>query len=432
MALKGLRMKKFVLFAVVFLGVQLASAQQPALHGRVLTMTGNPIVGATVNITGYTQKAITDSLGYYDFTKPVTSLRDISAYGMDLMPKDSRLSLTLVRQERLTLGLYSLSGRQIRKLVDGVIPAGTQTIDLAEIRNGSGMFLIKVELSGQVGWHKLAITSGVASISRTTGEAQGAFPLTKTSANTLIWVSHSKYHGGLARVHERNVSSLTGIQNFRMFSTDVGWDVCAPTFTYKYDQSPGALYYQKLLETPETVNQEILREVCQSIWNNPSEVPSKNRFTNYTANINTTVTTGVASTGGPVLNFNVGYINNQKASGDINAKYEILGVLLHEGVHSYQPYYQTEGAAGFGEAVPDAIRALTGLFRWPTGTKCTASYTDNYQDGGKYWYFIEQKHPGFLNKVYKLTAGDISVRVKQVTGENLESLVTECKTTGMP
>ena len=106
--------------------------------------------------------------------------------------------------------------------------------------------------------------------------------------------------------------------------------------------------------------------------------------------------------------------------------------MLHEGVHSYQPYYQTEGAAGFGEAVPDAIRALTGLFRWPTGTKCTASYTDNYQDGGKYWYFIEQKHPGFLNKVYKLTAGDISVRVKQVTGENLESLVTECKTKGMP
>ena len=425
-------MKLLLIYTAVFLAVQLVDAQQPALNGRVLTMTGNPIVGATVNITGYSQKALTDSLGYYDFTKPVTSLTGNSTYRMEFTPRDNRLSLTLDRPDRLTIGLYSLSGRQIRRISDGILPIGIYTFDLAEIRNGSGMFLIKVDQNGKVGWQKLAVTRGLASLSGVAGDSPDTHPLSKTSATTLIWVSHSKYHGGLARVHERNVSLLTGTQNFRMFSTDAGWDVCAPTFSYKFDQSPGALYYQKLLESPQTYNQEILREVCQSIWNNPSDVPTKNRFTNYTANINTTVTTGVASTGGPVLNFNVGYINDQKNAGDINAKYEILGVLLHEGVHSYQPYYQTEGAAGFGEAVPDAIRALTGFFRWPTGTKCTASYTDNYQDGGKYWYFIEQKHPGFLNKVYKLTAGDISVRVKQVTGENLESLVTECKTKGMP
>ncbi len=74
----------------------------------------------------------------------------------------------------------------------------------------------------------------------------------------------------------------------------------------------------------------------------------------------------------------------------------------------------------------------TGFFRWPRGSKCSGSYQEAYQTGGKYWYFIEQKHPGFLNKVYKLTSGDISARVQQVTGESLSSLVSECQTKGMP
>jgi hypothetical protein len=55
-----------------------------------------------------------------------------------------------------------------------------------------------------------------------------------------------------------------------------------------------------------------------------------------------------------------------------------------------------------------------------------------YQTGGKYWYFIEMKHPGFLTSVWQQTAGDISARVQSITGESLANLASECQTKGMP
>ena len=109
-----------------------------------------------------------------------------------------------------------------------------------------------------------------------------------------------------------------------------------------------------------------------------------------------------------------------------------MGVQTHEAVHSYQAYYNTTGASGFGEAMPDAVRALNGFFKWPTGTKCSGSFTDVYQTGGKYWYFIEMKHPGFITTVWQQNTGDITTRVQSITGESLSAMASECQTKGMP
>ncbi len=82
--------------------------------------------------------------------------------------------------------------------------------------------------------------------------------------------------------------------------------------------------------------------------------------------------------------------------------------------------------------MPDAVRALTGFFLRLTGTKCSGDIITTYQTGGKYWYFMEMKNPGFLTSVWKLTSGDLSSRVQQVTGGSMSSMADECKATGMP
>lgn len=406
-----------------------ASAQTVAISGRVLTLTGAPIPGATCQFKSISNKAVTDAEGRYSFSGAV-GLKPAAGYGVAMAAEGRSISLRLDQAAEVSLDLYSLSGRLVRSLPGKRLNAGAHDLDFAAPADARQVYLLRVTLDGQAAWHKVNLQGGAA-IS-TAGEVPAYAMRKSAAAADSLFCTEPNHHGGLGKINGRTVTAMTGTQDFRMVSSDKGWDACAPPFTFAFDQSAGALYYQKLVAGPQATNQEVLREVCQSIWKTPADIPANRKFTTYKANINSSVSTGVASTGGNSLNFNVGYINDQKGRGDYNAWYEIVGVLVHEGVHSYQPYYSTAGASGFGEAIPDAIRALTGFFRWPTGSKCTGSYAANYQEGGKYWYFIEQKHPGFINKIFKLTAGDISTRVQTVTGQSLTALVSECQTKGMP
>lgn len=405
-------------------------AQTVTISGKVHTLSGAPIAGATVKFKGLANTATTNSEGFYSFSGP-TALRRADGYRLGVSSQGTRLRLDLERRERVAVRVFSTDGRLAARVADRTLEAGSHAFDLAAGR-AEGLHLVQVRTGAGEGWHKLTVQGGLAAVTAAGEAPLRGLPKASAMPTDSLYVEHPTHHGGLGKINGRTVQAFAGTQNFRMVSGDKGWDVCAPPFTFNFDQSAGALYYQKIVAGPQATNQEVLREVCQSIWRSPSDVPGNRRFTSYRANINSGVTTGVASTGGNSLNFNVGYINQQKSRGDANAWYEIVGVLVHEAVHSYQPYYSTSGASGFGEAVPDAIRALTGFFRWPTGSKCSGSYTEAYQTGGKYWYFIEQKHPGFINAVYKLTSGDIAARVQQVTGASLSSLVSECQTKGMP
>jgi hypothetical protein len=406
-------------------------AQNMDIKGTLLTMTGDPIKGATCRFRNAGNKAVTDDKGAFTITGPLGTLRP-DGYAMAMTARGRELTVTLDEAGRAAIDLFDMSGRLIRSVAARELTAGTHRMEFAPLQGARALYLLRVRIGTGESWHRLTVQDGAMTL---TG-AQAA-TLVRANAKTgaapdSLFCAMPGYHGGHAAINGRAITAYTGTFNLRMFSSDKAWDVCAPPQTFAFDQSAGALYFQKLIPDPTANEQEVLREVCQSIWKTAAEVPANKRFTTYKSNINAQVTTGVASTGGNSLNFNVGYINGLKGRGDYAAWYEVLGVLVHEATHSYQPYYSTAGADGFGEAVPDAIRALTGFFKWPTGNKCSGSFTEAYQTGGKYWYFIEQKHPGFISKVYKLTAGDISARVQTVTGESLSSMVSECQSKGMP
>ncbi|MDB5049069.1 MAG: Peptidase of plants and bacteria [Fibrobacteres bacterium] len=417
-------MKNRFLIAV-YLSASFAAAQTVTLQGTVLSVSGAPIQGATCQFKSISNKAVTDAQGKYAFNGTV-GIRQAEGYSIAMASQGRRISLHLDRGEQVALDLFNVSGKLIRAVAQGEMSAGSHTLDFATPDGAHQLYLLRVKLGSEIAWHKVAIRDGMASLSDA-ASASLARPLAKSQAVAdSLFCTSPGYHGGLAKINGRAVSAYTGTVDIRMFSSDPAWKTqCAPPITFNFDNTAGVAKYKSLVPDWVASEQEVLMEVCQSVFKKPTE-PKK--YTSYIANIKSM--DGVANTGGNTLNFSTEYINGQPSS--YKGWWEVIGVQTHEATHSYQPYYNTTGAAGFGEAMPDAVRALNGFFSWPKGTRCSGGFAAVYQDGGKYWYYIEMKHPGFLTTVWQQTAGDISARVQSITGESLASLSTECEAKGMP
>jgi hypothetical protein len=397
-----------------------AQAQTVTTQGTVRTVSGQPIAGAVCQFKALGNKAVTDAQGHYNFTGTSAVVR-AKGYSLSLTAQGGQLSLSLDQSGRVSLDLFGLDGKWIRNIVEAPLAAGLHRFALGIPAQTRSLLLMRARLGSQTAWHKLTLEGGLTAVSA----AEAERPTTKAAAADSLYCTAETYHGGLARINGRTVASYEGTQNFRMFSADPAWKVCSPPVTFNFDGSEGVARYKELIPDWVKTEQEVLMEVCQSTFKLPSQAK---KYSTYIADIKKS--DGVAATGGNHLYFNTDYIAKQ---GNTYAGWlEVLGVQTHEATHSYQPYYSTAGADGFGEAMPDAVRALNGFFSWPKGRKCTGSYADAYQDGGKYWYYIEMKHPGFLTAVWQKTSGDISARVQEITGESLATMVNECKTTGMP
>jgi hypothetical protein len=403
---------------------------QVTLHGTVRTMTGVPIAGATVQLITADMATTTDDSGCYDFmgaTGVRPAAAKISGHSFALQSRSQQLFLDLNQSSKVTADLFDLSGRLVSRLVNSTLPRGENRIALGGLDRQSQMYLLKLQVGAASSYARITALAGkVLSVSDAAGLALERATLAKSGAvfaADSIVVTHPDFDGGLDYINTRKVRADTGLQNFRMFAIE-GWYASNMNFIFTPDK-PGISYYKQMVSDYEATEQQVQRQIQQSIWRSPDEVPSNKKWATYNCNVNGNVTTGVASTGGNTLNFNPDYIDGK-------SWWEILGVQHHEMVHSYQPYYSTTGASGYGEAIPDAIRALCGFFYWPKGSKCSGGYDQAYQTGGKYWYFIELKHPGFIYEMYKRPNGDIATRVEDVTGETLSSLCAECESKGMP
>jgi hypothetical protein len=418
-----------ILFPALMLaaGIPCAVAQMVTIQGTVLSVSGAPVSGAVCQFKGIANKATTDASGKYDFTGSSTSIR-AEGYGVSMAAQGRQLVLNLDKGENVAVDLFGVSGRMIFNVAAGAMSAGPHSLSLIAPSGAEQLFLVRIRIGSQIAWHKLTLQGGFASITDVSS-ATLTRPLAKTEAiYDSLFCTSPDFHGGLAHINGRTVTSYSGTANFRMFSSDAAWKKqCSMPIAFNYDNTSGATKYKQIIADPLATEQEVLMEVCQSTFKLATQ-PKK--YADYIANIKAGAGGQVAATGGNTLGFSTEYIDGQP--NNYAGWWELVGVQTHEAVHSYQAYYNTTGADGFGEAMPDAVRALNGFFKWPTGTKCTGSFTDVYQTGGKYWYFIEMKHPGFLTSVWQKPTGDISDRVQQITGESLSAMVSECQTMGMP
>ena len=414
---------------VLFLAVN--AFAQATVSGQVRTVTGVPIKGATVKLVTLNLTRTTDDSGKYDFNAQVgiqtfSGKQESPEYS--IIARGRQMTLTVVHGEKFSIGMFDLSGKLIRTFLDRSLEPGRHTIDLGNVNNSSGMYMVKIKAGSSTVCYKFAPDIGLNVVQPL---MPGIVILAKTgivaAADSLV-VTHPDYWGGLDVINARKISATTGTQNFRMFSNDTsatGWFSSKMNFVFTPD-TVGVSYYKQKVPDYEYEERQTQREIQQCFYRLPSEVPANKKYATYNVNINATVTTGVAATGGNTLSLNPGYCNNK-------SWWEILGVQHHEMCHSYQQYYNTLGADGFGEAIPDAIRALCGFFYWPAGTKCSGGFAGAYQTGGKYWYYIELKHPGFIYRVMNAPqTGDISARVLSITGDSLATMCRECETSGMP
>lgn len=419
-------MNRFQLLPAIFLAANVYG-QSVSLKGQVLTVSGAPVSGAICQFKINPAKTSTDASGNFDFANSTVGIRKAEGYRVSMAAHGRDLSLNLDRSDRVAVDLFGISGKFLRNVVDADLGAGLHTLALMTPEGSNSLYLVRVRMGSQTAWHKLTLQGGIASITDAASASVTALSKSSAAADSLFCTSPD-FKGGLAHINGRTVSSYSGTVNLRMFSTDPAWAAqCAMPVSFNFDGTAGATKYKQMIADPAGTEQEVLMEVCQATFKKANQ-PKK--YTSYVANIKSGAGGQVAATGGNSLGFSTEYIANQPST--YAGWYELLGVQTHEATHSYQAYYNTTGASGFGEAMPDAVRALNGFFKWPTGTRCTGSFTDVYQTGGKYWYFIEMKHPGFLTSIWQSTAGDISTRVQTITGESLSAMVSECQTKGMP
>jgi Peptidase of plants and bacteria len=403
---------------------------QATVTGQVRSTIGIPIKGAMVKLTALNITRTTDDSGKYDFgavsTLPVSAQPE--RYSYSIVARGKQMDLDVVAAQKFTIEMFDLSGRRVCTILDDRLAPGNHAVVLGSAALANQMYLVKILAGSRCSYFEFAPDIGM-NVAKSLVSNNAALPKTAAvAAADSVVVTHPNFWGGLDAINTRKVSSVTGVQNFRMFPFDTsatGWFASKMNFVFTPDTT-GVSYYKQKVPDYEYEERETQREVQQCLWRLPSDVPSIKKYATYNCNINATVTTGVAETGGNTLSFNPAYINNKPW-------WEILGVQHHEMVHSYQQFYNTTGADGFGEAIPDAIRCLTGFFYWPAGTKCSGGFAGTYQTGGKYWYYIELKHPGFIYKVMNTAqTGDISARVLSITGDSLSSMCTECESKGMP
>jgi hypothetical protein len=417
---------KYRYWIATMFSVSLGWSQTVTIKGTVLGISGEPIQGATCQFRNLSNKAVTDAQGKFDFAN-TTAIRHPAGYSLSMASQGRMISVDLERPGRVALDLFNLSGRFLRSVADEEMSAGKHLLPFAPPAGSRQLYLLRVRAGSETAWHKLAIQDGFASLTSMESAAMAA-PLAKAAATDSLFCTEPGHYGGLTKINGRAINSYTGTYDLRMFSSDPAWKAqCGMPITFNFDNSAGVARYKQLIPDWVATEAEVLIEVCQATFKKPNQ-PKK--YATYVANIKSGAGGSVAATGGNTLGFSTEYIAGQP--NNYSGWWELVGVQVHEAVHSYQAYYNTQGADGFGEAMPDAVRALTGFFNWPKGTKCTGSYKDVYQTGAKYWYFIEMKHPGFLTSVWQQTSGDISTRVQSITGESLSSLASECQTKGMP
>ncbi len=110
--------------------------------------------------------------GYYEGGEtedyPVLVRPTTTGLGDELLPRDIRLAvqpnpshssvyvgLALPREQRVSMGVYDVTGRRLATLVDGILPAGERTVrwsfrDDAGRPLPAGMYLVRADVGGQV------------------------------------------------------------------------------------------------------------------------------------------------------------------------------------------------------------------------------------------------------------------------------------------
>ena len=160
---------------------------------------------------------------------------------------------------------------------------------------------------------------------------------------------------------------------------------CAPAIEFQNDEADGdGAMFDQVVPNPVEELAEIACQVCTILYRDPSEVtkePDTIRLRIYDFD-------GVANAGGGNVNFSSRHIANYDEPED--ARFEYLGVLIHEVTHLYQ---FDDGGGALVEGMADFVRIRAGHHRMDRRSEGGA-WTDAYTTSG--FFFSWLAGPGGL------------------------------------
>ena len=142
----------------------------------------------------------------------------------------------------------------------------------------------------------------------------------------------------------------------------------------------------QVIPDPIAAMKAVACQVCTILYRDPDEVkrnPASIRLHIYDFD-------GVANAGGDTISFSSRHIANYDEPED--ARFEFLGVLIHETTHLYQ---YDDGGGGLVEGMADFVRIRAGHHRMNRRTRGGA-WTDAYTTSG--FFFSWLAGPGGLQK----------------------------------
>jgi hypothetical protein len=160
---------------------------------------------------------------------------------------------------------------------------------------------------------------------------------------------------------------------------------CNPPIMFMNEEADGdGAMFNQVIPDPVATMKDVACRVCTLLYRDPAEVtraPSMIRLRIYDFD-------GVANAGGGVISFSSRHIANYDDPDD--ARFEYIGVLIHETTHLYQ---FDDGGGGLVEGMADFVRIRAGHHRLNRRTPGGA-WTDAYTTSG--FFFSWLAGPGGL------------------------------------
>jgi hypothetical protein len=190
---------------------------------------------------------------------------------------------------------------------------------------------------------------------------------------------------------------------------------CNPPIVFMNEEADGdGAMFDQVIPDPVATMKDVVCRVCTLLYRDPAEVtraPSMIRLRIYDFD-------GVANAGGGVISFSSRHIANYDEPDD--ARFEYVGVLLHETTHLYQ---FDDGGGALVEGMADFVRIRAGHHRLNRRQRGGA-WTDPYTTSG--FFFSWLAGPGGLQPDGRVPADpDIGWAINQQMKDSWSEQVFE-------
>jgi poly(3-hydroxybutyrate) depolymerase len=142
------------------------NAQAINIHGTVSNSAGQPIVGATVKLTGQNLSATTGANGAYSITQTgVVKLPVVTAQPAQVSLNNGLLSISLPASYPVKVEVFDIKGTLFQKEIRQEVPAGVYSLNIAQNARTTNLLIIRATIGDlMLSFRCMPLSSGKSTI----------------------------------------------------------------------------------------------------------------------------------------------------------------------------------------------------------------------------------------------------------------------------